>query len=1019
MTAPPGIIFEDLEPPNPYLRTPWIPLPSETEQSPVRRSAYLAPRYRTPSDISRRNYPPPPYPENETYPQEKQALLPSSSTSVVVHVIQDIARATITQLFNNNSQIAIRDGKYQFPVPYGSSVVDFKCKIGDREIQGHVKPRDIAQAEFDHARRTGRTTGLVKQDTPEIFTTKLGNIPKETIVEVELSLNFFLKYNLPQRSSITTLTIPSCIAPRYGQPDCEVHQNGPSPGTLSISVEILNADAIDRLDCHTHGIAVERDKKEQVFQSWADFIADGPSAPSPSIANVRLLTGYTCLDRDFVLYISTTSSADLCTPRASLEVHPSIEGHSATMIDIPAEFMLQDQAPVDDKEIIFLVDQSGSMSSKLPGLISAMQIYLRSLPFSIPFNICSFGSSFQYLWKESMKYSDITLNEAQYYVSQFSANLGGTDLLPAMERAVMQQQHHFLDVIVLTDGEVWRLEETLRFVRLTHNVSKKAVRFFSLGIGDAVSHELIEGIAKFGGGYAEVIPPANTNGWEDRLVAVLRASLTGHASSLSVEIEGIDIQNEENNTFISPPVVQMSPADVSTLSPFGRNRIFVLAQNGQIKPSSKIHLKISRGGRISNTTIPIMALQEKDSLLHKFAARALLSDLERENSWIQRDHRIQQGAQTAFWTKVEGERLGCQWALVSKWTSFVGVEDIEAGSRDQRSPEVIDIHLFEHVDDDYVDDGWELLCPRVAHPAPVSASETVMDLGRPVRYGCSDFLAAPARTRRRRPIERSQSSASIEIQGSYCSSQMGDGGSGQVRGPEKKSHRCSDTSSRRIERQERARTPEPKHSMVEIHGSGPSHGAPCRRYGRYIETDTDSEISDPVPVVRERSARRGNKVRQHCQEGDNPILRPLGPASDSISEHSALWRERELPDRNSSSPDYPPTTRPPAGFVASIVSYQRADGCFGVLPLGPEILTIVEALIANGIGVNVATTIVIVALLEEKFPDLKDMWLLIVQKAKQFIDIPEIDEDINMLAAKKGVNDIPESVFQDIIRNYT
>jgi len=46
-------------------------------------------------------------------------------------------------------------------------------------------------------------------------------------------------------------------------------------------------------------------------------------------------------------------------------------------------------------------------------------------------------------------------------------------------------------------------------------MSEGMVRFFSLGIGAAVSYELVEGIAKAGGGYAEVITSASGGGWED------------------------------------------------------------------------------------------------------------------------------------------------------------------------------------------------------------------------------------------------------------------------------------------------------------------------------------------------------------------------------------------------------------------------------------------------------------------------------------------------------------------------
>ena len=96
------------------------------------------------------------------------------------------------------------------------------------------------------------------------------------------------------------------------------------------------------------------------------------------------------------------------------------------------------------------------------------------------------------------------------------------------------------DVIVLTDGQVWGLDGTVNFIKNPRLETEGRVRFFSLGIGNAVSHELVEGIAKAGGGYAEVIQTASQGGWEDRVVAVLRAAMGPHVGSLDFGLEWDD-----------------------------------------------------------------------------------------------------------------------------------------------------------------------------------------------------------------------------------------------------------------------------------------------------------------------------------------------------------------------------------------------------------------------------------------------------------------------------------------------
>lgn len=47
--------------------------------------------------------------------------------------------------------------------------------------------------------------------------------------------------------------------------------------------------------------------------------------------------------------------------------------------------------------------------------------------------------------------------------------------------------------------------------------------FFTLGIGDAVSHSVIEDIAELGDGYCGVIDEVKRSRWEDRLNRVLQS----------------------------------------------------------------------------------------------------------------------------------------------------------------------------------------------------------------------------------------------------------------------------------------------------------------------------------------------------------------------------------------------------------------------------------------------------------------------------------------------------------------
>ncbi|KAF3277950.1 hypothetical protein TWF970_004828 [Orbilia oligospora] len=637
--------------------------------------------------------------QNRLRPPPKDNFLPPLSASIKAQIVQDTARVTVTHLFLNKTDDIIPQAAYTFPLPQGCTVTDFVCHIGeDKILRSQVKIKKEASQIFRDAVQQGESAALLEQNTPEIFTTKLGIIPARSKIKVGISFIFLLKYRIEKDHGLTTFTLPVYIAPRFGDAPVGIYdalRASTSLQSLKVEVNILAPAKITSVRCDTHNSETKIDMRAgtRAYQSWEAFGQSGEGEYAKS-ALVCLENTVKFLDRDFVLEIETDLEDSLEQPQAWVETHPDLDYHRALMLTVPSDFLLKTgprPASSSDGEIIFLADRSGSMDDKIQALRSAMKYFLKGIAADKLFNIWCFGSDFECLWPQSRRYSNDTLQQALNYVEEiFHPNMGGTNLLPAFEAIIATKSpHQFVDIVALTDGEVWLLDETLNFVERTRNLSEGRVRFFCLGIGAAVSHALVEGIAHFGGGYAEAIPLAHQGGWESRVVEALSAASADHIGKIEIQLEGLPVPNnnarlaildEGHNYLIRTHKMMQSPARVSDLSPFLRNRVFILFESLDAKlPLSRVHMRVVKPGREPiSIWIPIKHLKLRDNTLHKLAARALLGDLERGRSYIHLSNRASARNFTGLKALVarEGERLGCKWSLVSKWTSFVAVEEL-------------------------------------------------------------------------------------------------------------------------------------------------------------------------------------------------------------------------------------------------------------------------------------------------------------------------------------------------------
>ncbi|KAI1457047.1 VIT-domain-containing protein [Annulohypoxylon moriforme] len=610
-------------------------------------------------------------------------FLSPQSVSINGRIVDDTARVTVSQVFWNNADATIPKASYVFPLPSGCTVTSFSCRIGrDKTIRAKVKPKAEAQEAFRKAVAAQRTAALLEQNTPELFTASLGNIPVDTRVEAELTYVTLLKRQFSQEKNITEFSIPTAIATRYGTAPSDISENlaEGTPNSLSLQLEVMEAEKIIQIKSDTHKILLEQGLGKAKALNWVDL--SGKSQESRvDVAVVNLDSGVGFLHEDFILTIETNSPNKVDHAHAWVETHTFLENQKAMMITIPSSLMLESKNTPKAGEVIFLVDRSGSMQDKIEAVKSSLQFFLKGIPIGRKFNIWSFGSSFSRLWDKSQEYSSESLRLALEHVEELKSDMGGTELLPALTAMIASRDTSCpCDMIILTDGEVWRLDETLTLVQNTRTNSRGEVRFFSLGIGAHVSHALVQGIASRGGGYSEVIPKASIGGWEDRVVAMLKAALTVHVNTLGIKLNGRDGYDR----FLA------SPAEFGDLNPFQGNRVYLLSKPelplDELK--SIVIETVKSNGEKESTSIPLTTLKQPDTTIHNLGVQAILDDVGYPKKQI-----LSQNQAT---------ELACRFSLVSKWTSFFLEQEIP-------KPKVEDKNISVH---DSANDLDDLLQPR-------------------------------------------------------------------------------------------------------------------------------------------------------------------------------------------------------------------------------------------------------------------------------------------------------------------
>ena len=299
-----------------------------------------------------------------------------------------------------------------FPLEEGAAVSGFEAMIDGTHVVGRVQEREKAFATYDDALAAGHGAYLLDQERPDVFTASIGNVPpgKEVLVKVTYVAELSLE------ADVLRFAIPTTVSPRYAPADDQKGVgrtpaetlNPPRdwrvPYGLDLMVRIAMPSGIRSVESPSHPVRVEVDGRTAV---------------------VTLGGREAALDRDFVLNVRLAGA-----PRAPGLGRDRLSGPPGRPHRVPAALRRRRGA---------LRAGPRGRPFRLHGghLDRRGQERAAALPAQPhrgdPLQHRGFGSTFQMLFAESRPYDETSLKEASDHVAHMDADLGGTEILPALE----------------------------------------------------------------------------------------------------------------------------------------------------------------------------------------------------------------------------------------------------------------------------------------------------------------------------------------------------------------------------------------------------------------------------------------------------------------------------------------------------------------------------------------------------------------------------------------------------------
>lgn len=573
---------------------------------------------------------------NQAGQEVEQSVL--KSTQLDIQVKGMLAFVELKQVYQNPA-LETLNGSYQFPLPENSAVFAMEMMLDNRKIIGEIKEKQQAEVIYKKAQQQGHKAALVKNQSANVFKTKVANIEPGQEVAVKLSFQFPLTY----QDEVFGLRLPTVVAPRYfnNLDDNNPNSHFQTRSQSSFQPNTLMAEEAPTLDFLPNTVLTSFNANNKItinFDVNLGFELDSISSQSHMLSVVQ--TGNTqyqlipapqslVANRDFDIKFVPLLNAQINTQ----VFHENINGESfyKVMMMPPKSDFVSHSLP---RELVFVIDTSGSMAgTSIEQAKQALILALEKLGTDDLFNIVAFDHQVELFKPEAVAATYSQLQAAKRFIAGLEAD-GGTEINSALAASFDGQfdETRVRQVVLLTDGAVADAESVKGLVKNRRADSK----LFTVGIGSAPNSHLMRLLAKHGKG--ETLFINNLESIADE-VALLSDKLSNPA------LQNIRVLND-----LGLPLVDSLPtADLYFSSPLVA--YFKLAQ-----PAQAVQIA---GDGVNGKFLKRVSLE--NAIDAKGIARAYAKERINTLDLVQ--------------DKAEITKLGIRHGLLTPYTAFIAVEE--------------------------------------------------------------------------------------------------------------------------------------------------------------------------------------------------------------------------------------------------------------------------------------------------------------------------------------------------------